>query len=128
MDGQDLKLNLGQFTGSETIFFHSLNRRINYTEGVRFFAQNAGNGAYWLLDILATQSEILQGVAEHGFCVVILKVVGTVGQLTVARDFSEDAGAFEDDTYTRAIDFTDCPEGTWKFYFVDNVIMLPSEY
>ena len=126
MDSIDLKNNLAQFTGSEQVFFNPLNKRVNYTDGVRFFARNAGGGAYWLLDILVTQPEILKGVKEHGFCVVILKVIGSVGHLTVARDY--DGESFDGVAYTRSIDFTDCPEGEWKFYFVDNTILLPSEY
>lgn len=128
MDAHDLKLGLAHYTGSETIYFHNLNRRINYTEGVQFFAQNAGGGTYWLLDILATQPEILKGVAEHGFCIVVLKVENGKAVLTAARDYDSDTGRFENVVYFRTIDFTDCPEGVWKFYFVDNVIMLPSEY
>lgn len=30
--------------------------------------------------------------------------------------------------YTRGIDYTDCPEGVWKFYLVDGVLMLTAEY
>jgi hypothetical protein len=29
---------------------------------------------------------------------------------------------------SKHIDFTDCPEGDWRFFFVNNVILLPSEY
>lgn len=128
MDKHDLKAGLAHFTSSETVYFHSLNRRINYTEGVRFFAQNAGGGAYWLLDILATQPEILKAVATHHFCVVVLKVQDSKATLTVARDYCESAGTFEEVGYTRDIEFTDCPEGEWKFYFIDNLILLPREY
>jgi hypothetical protein len=128
MEGSELRHNLASFIGSEKAYFHALNRAVHYSEGVRFFAQNAGGGAYWLLDILASEPQILRGVAEHGMCVVLLQVVGSVAQLTVARDYNSDSGAFEAVAYTRQIDFTDCPEGQWKFYMIDNMIMLPSEY
>ena len=32
------------------------------------------------------------------------------------------------DLFTKSIDYTDCPEGEWKFFFTGNVLMLPSEY
>ena len=30
--------------------------------------------------------------------------------------------------YTRGVDFTDAEEGAWKFFFTNNVLLLPSEY
>lgn len=30
--------------------------------------------------------------------------------------------------YTQKIAFTDAPEGVWKFYLIDNVLLLPPEY
>lgn len=133
MDSIELKNELAHHTGSEQIFFHNLNRNVNYTEGVRAFARNAGGGAYWLLDILATQPEILKGVRANGMCVVILDVKESVekistAKLTVAADYSEEMNRFDGVAYERQIDFTDCPPGVWKFYFVDYMIMLPSEY
>lgn len=44
--------DLNQFTGSESFFQHSLNRKVVYTEGVRYLAQKAG--AYWLIDAIAS--------------------------------------------------------------------------
>jgi len=127
MNTQELQSELVHFTGSETIYRHALNARVNYTEGVRFFARNAGGGAYWLLDILATQPEILNGVKEHSFCIAMLKVEDSKAVLTVARDYSENTG-FQDVVYRREIEYTDCPPGEWKFYFTGNTILLPREY
>ena len=30
--------------------------------------------------------------------------------------------------YTREVDYTDAEEGAWKFFFTNNVLLLPSEY
>ncbi|WP_367647233.1 DUF6876 family protein [Achromobacter animicus] len=39
-----------------------------------------------------------------------------------------DDGRGNPPVYLRRIEFTDCPEGEWKFYFTNRTIMLPSEY
>ena len=44
--------DLNQFTGSESLFQHPLNRKVVYTEGVQYLAQKAG--AYWLIDAIAS--------------------------------------------------------------------------
>lgn len=43
---------LKQFTGTEVFYRHSFNRRIVYTEGVRYLATEAQ--AYWLIDAIAS--------------------------------------------------------------------------
>ena len=46
---------LSSFTGIEQYFYNPLFKKINYTEGVRYFMQNAGGGAYWFLTLVATE-------------------------------------------------------------------------
>ena len=130
-DGTELSNQLKQFIGAERVFFSPMNRSINYTEGVLHFLNHAGNGAYWLLDILLTQPEILKGVRDHGIVFIHLKVENSQAKLYVNRDSGESP------LYERRIEFTDCPaapvtidnpKGEWLFYFVYNTIMLPSEY
>lgn len=118
----ELSHQLAHHTGSDTWFKHPFNRSCTYTEGVRTFAESAGGGAYWLLDILLTQPEIINAQREHGIVFITLAVSRGSAMLTVVPD--TDAPAL----YTRHIDFTDCPEGQWKFYFGNDVLMLPSEY
>lgn len=120
-DAQELRNELRNFTGTETWFRHPLNRNITYTEGTKFFVENAGGGAYWLLDILVTQPEILTQMREGGFATITLEVVGSKATLTCG-DGNDNV------VYRREIDYTDCPEGTWVLWFTDNVILLPSEY
>ena len=118
-NGTELYTLLRQYTGSEVIYKHPLVSRFNYTEGVREFSQQAGSGAYWMLDILATEPEITTHVVNHGFALVILKVTGTKAVLTVAND----SGVLP--FFIRDLEYTDCPEapvfktnpeGAWKFY------------
>lgn len=129
-DANELRGALAQFTGTETWYRHPLARRFVYTDGVKFFAENAGGGAYWLLDILGTQPEIATGVTDNTFAVVVLTVADGEGALTVSQDM--DGSAPEGLVYQRGLDFTDCPEGVWKFYMVFDgehiVCLLPSEY
>jgi hypothetical protein len=108
---------LAQFTGTEYWHRHPLNRECLYTDGVEYFADKVGG--YWLLDILATEYFELQHNA--GFLSVRLDVKGNEADLII-----------EDGDYVllakKHIGFTDCPEGDWRFFFTDNVILLPSEY
>jgi hypothetical protein len=54
--------------------------------------------------------------------------------LSVAQDMDEDTGIGL--MFARAIEYTDCPEGVWKFYLALNEVgdsavitaMLPTEY
>jgi len=141
-DGNELLGQMQQFTGSLQLFRHPLVRSFTFTEGVRFFAQNAGGGAYWLLDILATETAIRQLVLgqdeDSGFASVRLKVTGRQADLTV----DDGNGNVK---FSRHIDLTDCPErpvtksepeGTWHFFIEPNqlgdgtlcmTMMWPSE-
>lgn len=129
-DALALHALLANHYGSETIFRHSIVRGFVYTEGVKTFAENAGGGAYWLLDILATEPGIAQGVRDEGFVIALLKVRGGRATLEVGRDM--DGGSVVDLVFSRAIDFTDCPDGAWRFYLTfyapRTTCMLPSEY
>src|ERR1700722_12248458 len=43
--------DLNQFTGTEHWYRHALNRRVTYTDGVKYLAETGG--AYWLIDEIA---------------------------------------------------------------------------
>lgn len=112
---------------------------------MRFLFQNAGNGAYWLSDILATEPAIKSGVVSHGFCVGVIEVCNYRAKIIVARDASairESSSdtvvgyTYEGEVFRRQIDLTDFPSGVWKFYLTHTQVgssevvmaMLPSEY
>lgn len=140
----ELRLALSGYKGSEQVYRHPLMRSFNYTEGARAFFQNAGQGAYWLADILATETAIRDAVKAHSFCLAVLHVSGTKGKIMVARDgmdLTDAQGVLtgvegSGISFERTLDFTDCPEGVWKFYLTWTEVgdrpvvlcMLPSEY
>lgn len=120
IDATELRSQLALFTGTETWFRHNLNRHFLYTEGVQFFAENAGGGAYWFLDIVAT--EVFKKSASRPFAIIKLAVKDRRAVISAADD--SDVPPF----WTKDIMFTDCPEGEWVFYFIDNILLLSSEY
>ncbi len=120
IESNELRHQLAHHTGSTTWYRHPFNRSCTYTDGVQAFAEAAG--AYWLLDILMTQPEIIQAQRREGIVFITLAVSRGSAMLTVKRDDDEPA------LYSRHIDYTDCPEGEWKFFFGDDVLLLPSEY
>lgn len=112
-----LKHDLAYYTGTEYWYRHPLNRECLYTDGVKYFVEQVGG--YWLLDILATEFFDLQHKA--GFLSVTLKVEGSQADLVIEDgDYNELA--------RKHIDYTDCPEGDWEFFYTDRVILLRSEY
>lgn len=94
-----------------------------------FFFNNAGGGAFWLWDIIA--SELTKFAKQHGQVYLTFTVTGTKGLITL-----DDGGAGEDgektELWRREIDFTDTPEGEWKLWISwdeqNVIILLPSEY
>lgn len=121
--------------GSDGRTRHPLNRSFIYTEGVKEIAELAG--AYWLLDILATECApaLLKLFLdkEDWFQLVTFTVNdSSAGMLTMASDLNKPA------IWSRSLEYTDFPPGQWKLYLaVDQVVepgrtnvvaMLPTEY
>lgn len=116
----ELESALHGFTGTTKWFKHALNPAMLYTEGVQFFAQQGGQqGAYWFLDLVAT--EVYPLLERHRFLVIELMVNDC--KATVRTE--NGAGNV---LATRDIDHTDLQPGTWKYYLTDDVLLLPSEY
>ena len=116
---ETFKDSLAQFYGTENYYVNPLYRWMKYTDGVKFFAENAGNGAYWLLDILGTELHALSKNEE--FMNIELHVTGNNAKL-IADDGNDRR------IYQKRIDYTDCPEGNYRFYLTNEVLMLASEY
>lgn len=120
-DPIELDNALAQFYGTERWYQHGLNPEMTYTDGVKFFAENAGNGAYWMLDIVASALMKIQTTQDQSF-------------IHIALDVKDDAAVMNADDgndnplWQRKIEFTDCPAGYWEFYLIDGVMLLPSEY
>jgi len=111
-------LNLSQFYGTENYYKTFLfNPYLKHTDGVQYFAENAG--AFWFLDIIATQ--IYQKTKNEHFIVITLKV--NDGKAKIVADDGNDKRIFQ-----KNVSYTDCPDGEYRFYLADNVLMLTSEY
>ena len=111
---------LAQFTGTEQWTRHGINRRVLFTDGAHYVAEQAG--AYWLLDEIAIIQPHDKRVAAEGF---------QVWKLTVKPDHSATLTCDDGNgniVYTKHIEYTDFPPDGITFYFTDNTILLPSEY
>lgn len=117
-----LKSDLAHFTGTEN-YYRSINRAVTYTDGVKYFADKAG--AHWLIDILAT--ELVGHAKREEFLHIKMDVRNDKAEIT-----ADDGNGKV--VWRRDIDWTDCPEGEWRFYMALGgpegtvVILLPSEY
>jgi hypothetical protein len=114
--------DLKQFTGGLEFYKHPLIPRMVYTEGVQYFAKKAG--AYWFIDKVATELENL--MAEQPFISLLLTVKNDKATLSVT-DGNELTLC-----PTFKIDFTDAPEGEWRFWIESGggryTLLLPSEH
>jgi hypothetical protein len=116
--------NLAQYTGTEHYYRHALNRNVTFTDGVKYFAETAG--AFWLLDIYATELDKL--ARKHGIIFATATAKDGKATLSAARDSGRKP------LWTRDIDFTTLPDGEWPIWIAEGgpentvVLMLPSEY
>lgn len=115
------------FTGTEN-YFQTLDKSIVYTDGVKYFARNAGDqGAYWLLDLIVL--DLIPANRDEEFLVVEIAVNN--GQAVIRTQDGNDNYFL-----TRRIEYTDLAEDDWKFYVENSVvgerevkvILLPSEH
>jgi hypothetical protein len=112
-----LRADLSAFIGTENWHRHALNKQMLLTDGVKYFADQAG--AHWFLDIIATEGMLLQ--AQRPFLAILLDVREGEADIHVTDGDGENL-------YKRHIHFTDAPDGLWRFYLTDNVLLLPGEY
>ena len=114
-------LDLSQFYGTENYYRTNpfFAKDMVHTDGVQYFADNAGNGAYWFLDIVATEAFPL--LKKEPFLAIKLTVANGSADISI-----------EDGDYRtfkqKHIAHTDCPDGEYQFFLTDNVLMLTSEY
>lgn len=114
----ELRALIRQIEPMDRVYFHQLVRSYNYTEGVRTFLINAGTGAYWLNDVLATEPAITKAVKANGRCECILRVANSIGTVLVADEFDEDriTKVLEPVNlhFKKSFSSVDCPPGDWK--------------
>jgi len=99
------------------------------TDGAYHVLQNGGgHGAFWLWDVIASAIRMAPRcknyIAGGGYFFVIrLSVDAETRSGQVVIDDGNDIVL-----YQQGIEYTDFDLPEIKFYFVDNVLMLPSEY
>ncbi len=118
-------LDLSQFYVTENYYYTNpiFAKNMVHTDGVQYFAINAGNGAQWFLDIVAT--EYFPMLKKEPFISITL-IVGSNQDDHNAMIVVEDGNC--DLLAKKIIEYTDCPVGEYKFFLTDNVLMLTSEY
>ena len=89
-----------------------------YTDGVKTFCENAQS--YWLLDIVNSVCRFYKRM--HQDLIIIKLEVNKDNKASIS--FEDTYGIF----FSQIVPFTDCPEGTWMFYFNDNVFFWHGEY
>jgi hypothetical protein len=119
--------DLTEFTGTEN-YYQTFDKLIVYTDGVRYFAKNAGDhGAYWLLDLIVL--DLIPANRDEEFLVIEVAVKN--GRAVIRTQDGNDNYFL-----TRKIDYTDLADADWKFYIENGwvgerkakVILLPSEH
>ena len=121
LDSAGLKAELANFHGTEQWYRHLLVREMLYTDGVQCFAEQGGShGAYWFIDIVAT--EVWPLLKKQPFMTIVLAVSeNDTAKITVDNGNGRVLK-------TRQIEYTDMQPGDWKFFLTDNVLLLPGEY
>lgn len=114
--GQVLEKELNQFIGTTQLHRLTL-LPLNCTDGVAYFAQKAE--AYWLIDEISL-TYAYKGLKDEEF--IVIKVDAKDNEADVEYSDGNDK-ILHADHYN----FTDL-EGSYKFYLINNVLMLPLEY
>ncbi|WP_431064492.1 DUF6876 family protein [Methylotuvimicrobium sp.] len=127
LDTSEFASALAHFTGTEQWYRHPFIKRMIYTDGVKFFAENGGeHGAYWFLDKMALEACPELDKRKEYFGSVVMKVADDKTAVITVTDGNDGLIA----TYT--LDFTEMQVGEWRFYLIEDgdyrVMLLPSEY
>ncbi len=118
--------SLNEFVGTEQYYFSQPFKNVHYTEGVKYFTDNAGNGANWFLIIVAT--EIIPILKDDFFFIELTVNQDQTAKIIVQRDKDEPI------LYEKKLDYTDCPysEKPYKLCLDVNpettILCLLSEY
>ena len=112
--------DLIQFTGSEHWYRHAMVRDVLYTDGVQYVAETAG--AYWLIDEITFAQRFDKLLAAEEFQLWKLNV-NTDHTATLTCEDGNGGVVF-----TKAIEYADFPLAEITLYFMNNTILLPSEY
>jgi len=108
-----LQQELQQFSGTEQ--YHKY-YTMQLTDGVLFFAEKAN--AFWAINAIWSYQGELKNETFQSWTLTVKD-----GKAKLKATDGNDGPLVHQD-----FDWTDCPEGTYKFYLTNNVLMLPGEY
>lgn len=96
--------------GTDSFTRHWLVRSFVFSDGVR---ECADAGCHWLLDIIATEAlpRFKRALAYEGYTQVTIEVIVKNDAAVIEMAAADNQPAL----WTRAIEYTDMPEGTWTF-------------
>ena len=123
MTEAELKGELANFYCSESYYKANIFSSIVITEGVRYFCDICS--CYWLLDeaIIYALRELSK---KYSFLIVEFKVTNKRGTTYIeVKEDSDTELLFRRRTKDLC---KKIPMGEYKFYLIDNVMLLPSEY
>jgi hypothetical protein len=107
---------LGHFTGSQNIFYDRLFKDINYTEGVKYVRDN---GASWLITDILANIRYNKKISMYLNFLVIEAIPGEPVKVVYKNDTLP--------VFTQKYEISDLGVRV-KFYFIDGMLMLASEY
>jgi hypothetical protein len=112
---------LQNFYGTDNWYKHRLSG-LAYTDGIKFIADNGGNGngAYWLIDAIGSYQHQPK-VKREEFQIWTLKVQGKSAVLTMQSDSDQPA------IVRQEIEYTDFELPELVLYVENNVLCLPLE-
>lgn len=114
---KDLNNEFTAFYGTENYYQHWTKKGI-FTDGVKEMADQFK--AYWLIDVVFSYQDKKIGSIP----LQVWSITSTGDKATVEMKEDSDQPVL----VNQEIPLTDFPEGMLKMYYIDNVLLLPSEY
>jgi hypothetical protein len=113
--------DLRQFAGgTEHYYRHPLNRKIMFTDGVKYIPDEAG--AYWFVDLIALAQHHRQDLKNQPFQVWVLAVLPDHSATITVEDGNYNL------VFKQQIPWTDFPAEGVTVWFAGDVIYLPVEH
>jgi len=117
--GAELEKELRGFIGTECYYRHWTGRA-HWTDGVQYLAEKAK--AHWLIDAVISH-QLKKHVRACRFQIWQLKIrPDQTARLQMREDTGEPVKAYQN------IDYSDFPIPEFELYFIDNILLLKSEY
>lgn len=123
---KSFQYSLREFSGTTQYYYNPLYKNLNYTDGVKYFMENAGQGTYWFLTLVATE---IKPILQEDFYFIELSVnEDKTAKIKVQRDKGEPV------LYKKNLSYTDCPPSKVPYKFcLDlqsefSILCLLSEY